>query len=47
MEELTGDRFTLPYNRFISIKVQAYNLRGWSELSTANVIGAYAEVVPV
>jgi hypothetical protein len=47
MEELTVDKFTLPYNRFISVKVQAYNLRGWSELSTTNTIGANAEVVPV
>jgi len=46
MNELTGPRFNLPYNRFISIKVQAYNIRGWSVLSQINTVGVYAEVVP-
>jgi hypothetical protein len=47
MEELTGDRFNLSYNEFISIKVQAMNLRGWSELSDTNSISVYTEVVPL
>jgi len=46
MEELTGERFLLPYNKFISVKVQAFNLRGWGELSSVNINGVYTEVVP-
>jgi hypothetical protein len=46
MAELTGTRFNLPYNRFISVKVQAYNLRGWSELSQSNIVGVNAETIP-
>jgi len=44
MEELTGELFLLPYNKFISVKVQAFNLRGWGELSSVNINGVYTEV---
>lgn len=46
MAELTGSRFNLPYNRLISVKAQAKNLRGWGELSQSNIVGAKAEIVP-
>lgn len=46
MAELTSDKYSLPYNRFISIKVQAYNIRGWGELSQSNTVGVYVETVP-
>jgi hypothetical protein len=45
MDDLTTT-FNLPYNRFISAKVQAYNLRGYGELSEINTLGVNAEVVP-
>jgi hypothetical protein len=47
MAELTSSKYSLPYNRFISIKVQAYNYRGWGPLSQANIVGVNAETVPV
>ena len=47
MSELTEPAFSLSYNSFISVKVQAYNLRGWSTLSVVNSNGARVEVVPV
>jgi hypothetical protein len=31
----------------VQAKVQAYNSRGWGDLSSANLLGALAEVVPV
>jgi len=40
MSELFGSRFDLPYNRIITVKVQAYNRRGWSQLSASNTVGA-------
>lgn len=47
MEELVGLRYSLPYNKFISAKVQAFNPRGWGDLSDVNTLGVYAEVVPL
>ncbi len=46
MDELTGPTFNLPYNRIITAKVQAKNLKGWSTLSVSNTIGAAVEVTP-
>jgi hypothetical protein len=46
MAELTGPTFNLPYNRIITAKVQARNLKGWSPLSVSNTIGAVVEVTP-
>jgi len=46
MAELTGPTFNLPYNRIITAKVQAYNLKGWGPLSQSNTIGAQVEVIP-
>lgn len=48
MEELTSasDSFNLPYNHFVEVKVQAYNHRGWGDLSNTNTVGVYAETVP-
>lgn len=45
MEDLTTT-FSLPYNKFISAKIQAYNLRGWGDLSPTNTESSYVEVVP-
>lgn len=48
MEDITDPaKFGLAYNTFISVKVQALNLRGWSDLSPINTLGVNAEVVPV
>lgn len=46
MNELTGPRFELPYNRFITVKVQAHNLKGWGPLSESNLASVTAETVP-
>jgi hypothetical protein len=46
MDELTGPTFNLPYNRIITAKVQAKNLKGWNNLSVSNTIGAAVEVTP-
>ena len=46
MLELTGSKYQLPYNKFISVKVQAYNFKGWGQLSDVNIIGPSAEVFP-
>ena len=40
MSELTGSTFNLPYNRVITAKVQAKNIKGWGYLSSSNTIGA-------
>ena len=47
MSELTEPALSLAYNSFISVKVQAFNLRGWSSLSDVNTNGARVEIVPV
>jgi hypothetical protein len=48
MSDLTDlGKFNLPYNRFISAKVQAYNLRGYGDLSTINTISENVEVEPM
>jgi len=46
MSELTGSTFNLPYNRVITAKVQAKNLKGWGTFSSSNTIGAQVEVIP-
>ena len=47
MSELTEPALSLAYNSFISVKVQAFNLRGWGSLSDVNTNGARVEIVPV
>lgn len=47
MSELTDpSAYGLPINRPVYAKVQAFNLKGWSDLSDINTVAALAEVVP-
>lgn len=46
MNSLTAAPYSIPREDLISVKVQAYNSRGWGARSTVNTSGATAKTIP-
>jgi len=46
MSTLTGATHLIAQGDIVKVQVQAYNVRGWGALSTANISGATAKTVP-
>jgi hypothetical protein len=46
MNTLTAAPYSIPRGDLISVKVQAFNSRGWGALSAVNTVGATAKTIP-